>query len=252
MTDDPKTSAWYARYYGEDYAASVASALTAVRSAAEVEFILRETGAQPPAAVADVACGHGRHANLFAARGFNVTGVDQNAAYLERARVETPVGAPARYIQGDMREAVGGPYALVLSLFHSFGFFSDDDNRRMLQSWADALAPGGSFALDVWNRDGLLRRNTPGRAWQAAPDLSVEERYTYDALSGRSTIHYTYTYGDGRRREYEASFRLYTPAELRAMFSDAGLTVTALYGSLTGDTYTLDALRTVLFGKRGT
>ena len=250
MTDGSDDSNWYARYYGEDYAASVASALTAERSAAEVAFILGETGARPPALVADVACGHGRHANIFAARGFDVTGVDQNAAYLERARAETPPGASARYVQGDMREAVGGPYALVLSLFHSFGFFSDKDNRRMLQSWAGALAPGGFLALDVWNRDALLRRNTPGRAWQAAPDLSVDEHYAYDALSGRSTIHYTYTYGDGRRQEYEASFRLYTPAELRVLFAEAGLTVTALYGSLTGDAYTLDAPRTVLFGRR--
>lgn len=249
MTDDAETSAWYARYYGEDYAASVASALTAERSAAEVEFILRETGLQPPARVADVACGHGRHANLFAACGFDATGVDQNPAYLERARSETPTGSTARYIEGDMRDAVGGPYALVLSLFHSFGFFSDEDNRRMLRNWAGALAPGGFFALDVWNRDALLRRNTPGRTWQAAPDLSVEERYAYDALSGRSTIHYTYAYGDGRRREYEASFRLYTPAELRALLVEAGLAVTALYGSLTGDPYTLDAPRTVLFGR---
>lgn len=244
-------SDWYTAYYREDYAASVAGALTNARGAAEVDFILRETGAQPPAAVADVACGHGRHARVFAERGYEVMGVDQNATYLEQARAALPAGARARFIQGDMREAVGGPYALVLSLFHSFGFFSDEENRRMLQNWAGALAPGGFFALDVWNRDALLRRDTSGRTWQAARDLSVAERYAYDPLSGRSAIHYTYTYSDGRTREYEASFRLYTPPELRAMFVAVGLTVTALYGSLTGDAYTLDAPRTVLFGRRG-
>ncbi|MGH2484822.1 MAG: class I SAM-dependent methyltransferase, partial [Ktedonobacterales bacterium] len=241
---------WYTAYYREEYAASVAAALTAERSAAEVAFILRETGAQPPAAVADVACGHGRHARILAERGFAVTSVDQNAVYLERARADLPAGASARFIQGDMRAAVGGPYTLVLSLFHSFGFFADEENRGMLQSWAGVLAPGGFFALDVWNRDALLRRDSSGRTWQAAPDLSVAERYAYDPLSGRSTIHYTYTYGDGRTREYEASFRLYTPPELRSMFATVGLTVTALYGSLTGDAYRLDAPRTVLFARK--
>ena len=243
-------SAWYLSYYREDYAASVAGALTSERSAAEVAFILRETGIQPPAAVADVACGHGRHARIFAERGYDATGVDQNAAYLEQARAGMPAGAAARFIQGDMRAAVAGPYALVLSLFHSFGFFSDEENRRMLRSWAGVLAPGGYFALDVWNRDALLRRDSSSRRWQAAPDLAVAERYAYDPLSGRSTIHYTYTYSDGRMREYVASFRLYTPPELRAMFAAAGLSVTALYGSLTGDAYTLDAPRTVLFARR--
>jgi SAM-dependent methyltransferase len=251
MANDAHKSRWYTAYYREDYAASVAGALTDERSAAEVAFILRETGAQPPAAVADVACGHGRHARIFAERGFDVTGVDQNAAYLGQARTAVPAGASARFIQGDMREAVGGPYALVLSLFHSFGFFSDEENRRMLHNWAGVLAPGGFFALDVWNRDALLRRNATDRTWQATPDLAVAERYAYDALSGRSTIHYTYTYGDGRAREYEASFRLYTPPELRALFAEAGLTVTALYGSLTGDAYTLDAPRAVLFARKG-
>lgn len=79
----------------------------------------------------------------------------------------------------------------------------------------------------------------------------MTERYAYAALSGRTTIHYTYSYDDGRTREYEASFRLYTPSELRAMFAEVGLTVTALYGSLTGDAYTLDAPRTVLFARKG-
>lgn len=242
--------AWYQRYYGEDYAASVASALSAERSAAEVAFILRETGAEPPAPVADIACGHGRHARLFAERGFAVTGVDQNAEYLRQARAGLPAGATATFHQGDMRAATGGPYALALSLFHSFGFFSDEENGRMLQRWASALRPGGFFVLDVWNRDALLRRDTPGRTWQATDDLTVIERYAYDALSGRTTTHYTYRYRDGRSQEYDASFRLYTPAELRELFTAAGLAVTALYGSLTGDPYTLDAPRTVLFARR--
>jgi len=60
---------WWAQYYGDQYADSVRGLLTPERTAEEVAFIRGVTGLTPPASVADVACGEGRHARLLAAQG---------------------------------------------------------------------------------------------------------------------------------------------------------------------------------------
>lgn len=245
-------SDWYVTYYGEQYADSVRDLLTPERGAADVAFVLRETGLQPPAAIADVPCGEGRHARLFAAGGFTVTALDQNETFLARAREGAPPGVT--FVRGDMRETVGGPYQLVAVLYHSFGFFDDADNRRVLRQWTGRLAPGGWLVLDVWNRDSIIRllaTNGPSRTWTTSAGLEVREDYAFDPLTSRLGIHYTYTYPHGRCHEYDASHRLYTYTELRDLLAGCGLAIRSAYGSLSGDPYTLDARRLVLFAQRG-
>jgi SAM-dependent methyltransferase len=241
---------WYVSYYRTQYADSVRDLLTPERSLAEVEFILRETGIKPPANIADVACGEGRHAAVLAARGYRVLGVDQNADFLAKARAACAAHVAAEFVVGDMRQAIGGPFELVLSLFHSFGFFGDADNARMLKSWASRLAPGGAFVLDVWNRDRILRHFQPERTWQATQELRVTERSRFDPLIGRLYIHYAYDYAEGREVTHDASFRLYTPPELRALLAAAGVEIAGVYGSLIGEPFSLDAPRLVIFGRK--
>jgi SAM-dependent methyltransferase len=222
--------------------------LTPERTAEEVAFIRHLTGVEPPAAIADVACGEGRHARLFAEQGFEVMGVDQNPEFIARAAEDAPIHA--QFQVGDMRQALGGPYQLILLLYHSFGFFSDKENRRVLETWCARLVKGGWCVIDVWNRDAIIRHLHPSREWQPSPELQVREEYAFDPLTGRSTVHYTYTYADGRHYEYDASFRLYTLAELRGLLEGSGLTIHSVYGSLQGETFSLDARRAVVFAQR--
>jgi len=240
---------WFADYYGEQYADSVRAMLTKERSEREVEFIVSETGLQPPARVLDLACGSGRHSLAFVRRGFSVTGVDRNVDWIEEAR--SAAGAlDATFVVGDMREAFGGPYDLIVSLFHSFGFFDDTENQAMLEAWAERLRAGGWFALDVWNRDAMLRHWAPEYEWSPSEELRVREQRDFDPLSSRIAIHYTYRYASGPTHEYDASFRVYTYTELRDLLAHAGLSVERAFGSLTGDVYSLEARRLVVFARK--
>lgn len=241
---------WYATYYREHYRDSVRRLLTPARTEEEVAFILHETRLAAPATVADVACGEGRHALAMARRGLTVMGIDLNPDFIATARDHTTeLGERARFFTGDMREALGGPYQLILSLFQSFGFFDDADNAKVLRVWARRLAPGGYFVLDLWNRDYLLRHTLGDYTWEAEPGLRVAEHKDFDPLTGRLAIHYTYTYAEGQQFEYDASFRLYTPTEMRTLLASVGVEITSVYGSLTGDPFHLDARRLVIFGR---
>ncbi len=250
MTDAAPAD-WYIAYYREHYADSVRPMLTEDRSRAEVDFLLHATGLQPPALIADVPCGFGRHTRAFAERGFRVVGVDQNADFIATAREQLPPGAESELRVGDMRQVFGGPYDLVAMLFHSFGYFADDENRALLADWAARLHTGGHFALDIWNRERILRLFTPERTWRASPELEVTETSAFDPLTSRLAIHYHYAYSDGRAFAYDASHRLYTLTEIRDLFTAAGLTVRSVWGALGDTPYTLDAPRLVVLGQRG-
>lgn len=242
---------WFAQYYGERYADSVRPMLTEERSDAEVAFILRETGLRPPARVLDLACGFGRHALPFARRGYAVTGVDRNAEWIAQAQ-QAAEGLDATLVVGDMREPFGGPYDLLASLFHSFGFFSDAENEAMLAGWSARLRDGGWLAMDIWNRDYMVRHWQPLWEWEPSAALRVREERAFDPLSGRLAIHYTYIYAFGAAPYvYDASHRLYAFTELRDLLARCGLTVAYTYGSLAGEPFSLDARRLVVFARKG-
>jgi SAM-dependent methyltransferase len=242
---------WYARYYGKQYAESVRNITTPEHSEADIEFVLKETGLTPPARIADIPCGSGRHSLALAQRGFSVFGLDLNEEFIAAAQHQVSAKYPAaQFVAGDMRNASGGPYDAMLCLYHSFGFFSDSENWQFIQTWGELIKPGGFFVLDIWNRDRILSQPEPERTWQASDELQVTEQRAFDPLTGRATIHYIYTYANGEQYTYDASHRLYTFTEIRDLFSQAGLALHSVYGSLSGEPYTLDSRRLVVFGRK--
>lgn len=60
--------------------------LTPERNLQEVEEIVKTLMLAPGSSILDAPCGHGRIANLLAAQGFLVTGVDLTELFLEHAR----------------------------------------------------------------------------------------------------------------------------------------------------------------------
>src|SRR5204862_8250384 len=137
--------------------------LTPDRTAAEISFILGETGLEPPARVADFGCGHGRHSIELARRGFDVTGVDVNTRSLAIANAAVSPGLSVRFVHAYYASPPPGPFDLVLSLFGSFGFSSDDANAGALLEWCQRIRDGGWIVLELWNRDRIVEAFEPHR-----------------------------------------------------------------------------------------
>ncbi len=144
MPDTPPPD-WTIAYYREQYADSVRPMLTEERSCAEVDFLLRATDYSrarwsPMCRAASAAYTYLRRARLSGG------GDPPNADFIASARGQLPSDADCDLHVGDMRQAFGGPYDLVAILYHSFGFFGDDENRALLVDWAARLAPGSYLA----------------------------------------------------------------------------------------------------------
>ena len=244
-------AAWVPEYFGEDYLRLYA--FPPERTDPEVAFVAAELGARmrPGGWVLDLACGQGRHTVPLAQRGYRLIGLDYQLPLLHTAvRQARKAGVTPAFIRGDMRELpFSTAFDAVVNLFTAFGYFSDDDNQRVLREVARVLRPGGWFILDVANRDALLRTAQP-RSWKRLADGTlVISEWQWDVRQGRYT-HRQWLIGETARREFVHSVRVYTCTELTAMLGAVGLRVAAVHGGFRGEALTLEAPRAILIAQK--
>lgn len=189
----------------------------------EVEAIWRLLELRPGTELLDLACGHGRIANQLAARGVRVTGLDATPLFLTRARQDaTAHGLAVEYVDGDMRSLPWpeGRFDRVLNWFTSFGYFEDDDNRRVLQEVRRVLRHDGMLVIENNNLPELLPRWLPSVVVERDGNLMID-RSSFDPVSGRTTTQRTIV-RDGRLRRFHFSVRVFIAAELGDWLRTAG------------------------------
>jgi SAM-dependent methyltransferase len=215
----------------------------------EVTQLLELTGLSR-GRVLDLPCGVGRHTLELARRGFQVTGVDRTARYLERARQEAE-GLELELVLGDMRAfRREASFDLALNLFSSFGYFEDEaDDVRVLEGFRANLVPGGLLVLDTMATEILARVWSPQQVSELDDGTLIIERR--ELLDGWSRVRSTWTViQDGRRADDSFEVRLYSAAHLRSLMTQAGFSEVRVFGGLDGSPYDLDARRLVLLARR--
>jgi SAM-dependent methyltransferase len=214
----------------------------------EAEQILQRVALPPGAAVLDLCCGPGRHTLEFARRGFQVTGVDRTARYLEAARAAAMrEGLQVELIQEDMRRFHRpSAFALALNMFSSFGYFAETgDDLQVLRHLHASLQPGGTLLLEMAGKE-LLARDFQPRTWHRHAERDeylLEERMVQDGWSVVEN-HWTWIRG-AAHKVFTWRIRLYSGAELKTLLSEAGFSAVQIYGSLAGTPYDQSARRLV-------
>lgn len=213
--------------FNEDYLYFYDPIFTAERNRTEANEIVATLGLDPGSSILDAPCGHGRIANLLAVDGFRVTGVDVTELFLERAEADRDeLGVDVDYRRGDLRELpVSGSFDAVVCWFTSFGYFDDDDNRKVLDEFARVLKPGGRLLIEMMHHDGFVRR------FLGAPEIMTTKRgedemsdvNSFDSVTGRIETERTVRRG-GDVRQSHHSVRLPTAPELDAWLASAGFT----------------------------
>jgi len=199
--------------------------------------------------ILDMPCGYGRHANIFAERGFHVTGIDNSEGFLKIAR-EDKRSDNVDYICQDLREIdYDNEFDVVMMLSGSFGYFSDEDNEKVIQGIAKALKPGRMFIMDNLSRDHLMKNFNAKVVCRVNDDFMIDNN-SFDFMSGRHKCKRTII-RDGKLKEYDFFLRLYNINELRALGEKYGLTLKQAYGDWQGNPYGISSKRQiVLFEKR--
>ena len=181
----------------------------------EVAFLTRNLPNPPYNRVLDLCCGSGRHANRLAREGYEVTGVDVDAAALRRARSEAT--GNATYVQADMRDLseLETDFDAVLSLWQSFGYFNEATNRAVLRQISHRLRPQGRFILDIYNRAHAEKSQGATIFERRGQRVQAENRIAENRLTARLR------YEDGGEDVFE--WQLYHPDEITALAASVGL-----------------------------
>lgn len=250
---DP-TPEWPVAFFDEDYLTIYRPMFSEEVTTRETEFIESALALQAGVKLLDLACGFGRHAIGMAKRGYDVTGLDFNAHYLEIAEADAKAaGVKVSWEQGDMRTLpYEAEFDAVYSYFTSFGYFSDDENEQVIEGVARALKPGGRFLLDVMNRDWIVRHHTH-RVWnQRENGTLLMEETSFDLRRSRVIARQIHMAEDGGTRlEKSYDLRAYTCAELTWLMHRHGLEVREVWGGIDRREYTTDSRRLVLLADRG-
>jgi SAM-dependent methyltransferase len=199
--------------FGEDYLYFYASYLTDELNDRDTTDIITFLGLEPGDSLLDAPCGHGRISNRLAGLGMHVTGVDASQLFLD---VAASARSSAIFHYGDLRQLpVDGPFDAALSWFTSFGYFDDDDNRRVLAEYRRVLRPGGQLLIDIHNRDEFVRRFTPSpfsSTVQIGDDVLMDTT-EFDTVGGRIETDRVIV-RNGKVRRSHHSVRLPTISEL--------------------------------------
>jgi SAM-dependent methyltransferase len=231
--------------FDDDYLFFYAKLLTDEVSDTQTELIWGLLNLEPGAQVLDLACGHGRIANRLAAKGATVTGIDATSRFLEMAREDARArNVEVDYVCGDMRELVWERrFDAIACVFTSFGYFDDDDNRRVLRGACRALRSGGRLLVEV-NHLPWLFANFRDQVVVERDGQWMIDRNRYEPLIGR-TINDRTVIRDGRQRSMQFSVRMFTFPELRDWLLDAGFREVHGYSGH-GEELTVNAPRMLL------
>jgi SAM-dependent methyltransferase len=191
--------------------------------------------------ILDVGCGAGRHLVRLRKLGSDPVGLDLSPSLLaEAARHGREVGVRVPLVRGDMRHL---PFANrrfdgVTSLFTSFGYFSRDEDRRVVREATRVLVPDGFHLLDFLNRDRVLAHPNP-ESERESEGYRIRERRRIEDRGGRVVKRVTVLSKDAEEPvvDYEERVNLWGPDELRSLLESAGLHVLQEWGEYDGSPF---------------
>ena len=211
----------------------------------EVDFLLKHIGKEgfKPREILDLNCGIGRHSIELGKRGISVLGTDLSPYYIQIAnrRAKTQkVTDKVRFKVADMRRIstvlAREKFDGIINLFTSFGFYNDKTNTDILEQCSGLVRSKGFFALEIINRDWIVRNFRP-RGFSRYENLVVLEDRTFDAKTSRMETTWTYLVQKDDKnffleKQITIDHRIWSLHELIDIFEKSGWMFKAVYPGL--------------------
>ena len=208
------------------------------------------------ARVLEVGCGTGRVTGLLAPRVRRVAAVDLWPDMLRRARRKFPGDGPVDLLRADVLHLpLRRSFDLVVAANGVFSHLLRDGERlRALRQIRACLRPGGTALVDAFWLSRERRsecsppegdRRSRTLAGEGGP-LRMAERWLCDPDSALCRVVYRYRHPDGSTERAASVLRHWTGSEVRRLFFDAGLEVTATWGDYEFGGWSHDSKRLVV------
>ncbi len=241
---------WYQRWFNEKYLI-VYDHRDADEAEQEAQTISRVLDLRENDFILDLCCGSGRHDIPLVRMGYRVIGLDYSDHLIKIAQASRlPGNEFPQYTRADARKIPfrEGVFDIVLNLYTSFGYFSDEENNTFLLSISRLLKPDGRFYIDYFNPPYVLA-NLVKESMKEKDGTKIVEKRKYDSSNHR--VEKTIIIEQNRNSEvFHESVRLYNYSEMLCMLQDAGLHIEGVFGDVNGDPYRETSERMILYGSK--
>lgn len=197
--------------------------------------------------VLDAACGKGRFSNLFAKNGFDVTSFDLSMQLLRIAqRKSNQNNLNAKYFRSDIRNVpLKGSFNLVLNMFTSFGYFTNDnENFLFIRKSHELLNEKGYFIFDYLNKDFVINNLLPISHKTIGNKRIIEERKINNNRVEKKIIIESLS----ERKTFQESVLMYSPDEIIDGFNSCGFKVDKIFGDYIGSNFnSINSERLLIF-----
>ncbi len=237
--------AWFEKSFREDYLL-VYQHRDEASADQEIHNLLERLPIKREGRVLDLCCGSGRHSRALVKRGYEVVGIDLSSVLLEQAEL---LNDPQQvtYYQYDMRDIpFESEFDIVVNLFTSFGYFSDDqESAQVVKNMAKALRSGGEVVIDYLNPSYVKEHLVPKSEREANGLLITERRRLEDGFVKKEiSIH------DAEEREpriYQEQVRLFELEQMMGMLEDAGFIKIQVFGDYAFQPYDKESSPRMIF-----
>ena len=230
---------WFETFFQGAAVEFWARVMTPAFTIPETDFVEKMLAAPPGGRLADLACGHGRHAIELAGRGYRVTAVDLSEACLAAGQ-RADTGAAVDWRRGDMRalDLEAGAFDGAYCFGNSFGYLDYENAGRFLLGVAAALKPGARLVIDNGTTAESILPSVTLRRWLRSGDILWLSECRPAPEWSRLDIDYTYIQGGVTETRTTSSY-IYTAAEQRRMLDQAGFDTVAMNSGPAGEPFQL-------------
>lgn len=204
-----------------------------------VDLVLNNISIAENGSILDLASGFGRHAILFAKRGFNVTAVDLSDILLSIAKDNAAAeGVNINFVHSDIRQFNPAfQYDLIVNLFTSIGYFEkDEENYFILRKVYDLLAENGFFVLDYFNKNFVVKNLVAETVEEIEDGKITQNRF----IEGMRIVKEITIDRKGKVNKYHESVRMFSSEELINMLQKLGFKKIKTFGDFSGNPFELE------------
>jgi SAM-dependent methyltransferase len=196
----------------------------------EVHAFLRQSLPEAGRRILDAGCGTGDYCGRFAAKGFEVCGVDLDPAMVKAARTRYPA---ATFHCLDMMEiaSLGSAFDLIFCIGNTAAHLPQTAFAHFIQAVKATLRPGGRWIFQVVNWDYILSRGGDRFSLKTIETEEATFEREYRDVSGKR-LRFCTRLRVGGRTVFEGEVWLYplTAAEVLRLHQTTGFTPVGHYG----------------------
>lgn len=244
---------WCEDYFDEWYGELILDTIPDEITKQQVTLLIKSLSLDPNKAIMDLGCGKGRHALALAREGFHVTALDFSQVYIDQlntqaVREKLPVQTKIQ----DMRYwREPDKYHAVYMMFTTFGYFSDEENEKIIFNIADSMKKGGKLLLDIENRDYIVKFFIHEK-WREKNDGFLLERHKFFPLTSCLSTKRILVKHQGANKQASRQYRLYSAHEIICIAKKAGLHLVESMGDYSGNPFQINSPRIIfVFENKG-